>query len=126
MPTNFFKLGNPKVVLKNAYSWRINKSLFQQLNSICHNYKPILSYAFLKKCTWNATVILLEMWLIILFFFQVELSELVSADMLVVSVSATDRDSGLNGRITYRLLSSPLQGFYIQPDNGKDILTAGK
>ncbi|XP_018558735.1 LOW QUALITY PROTEIN: protocadherin-23 [Lates calcarifer] len=50
--------------------------------------------------------------------YQVELSELVSADMLVVSVSATDRDSGLNGRITYRLLSSPLQGFYIQPDNG--------
>ncbi|XP_040892286.1 protocadherin-23 [Toxotes jaculatrix] len=50
--------------------------------------------------------------------YQVELSELVSADTLVVSVSATDRDSGLNGKITYRLLSSPLQGFYIQPDNG--------
>lgn len=42
-----------------------------------------------------------------------------SADTLVLSVSATDRDSGLNGKITYRLLSSPLQGFYIQPDNGK-------
>ncbi|XP_059190480.1 protocadherin-23 [Centropristis striata] len=50
--------------------------------------------------------------------YQVELSELVSADTLVLSVSATDRDSGLNGKITYRLLSSPLQGFYIEPDNG--------
>ncbi|XP_068177196.1 protocadherin-23 [Antennarius striatus] len=50
--------------------------------------------------------------------YQVELSELVSADTLVLSVSATDRDSGLNGKIVYRLLSSPLQGFYILPDNG--------
>ncbi|KAM9362525.1 protocadherin-23 [Symphorus nematophorus] len=50
--------------------------------------------------------------------YQVELSELVSADTLVLSVSATDRDSELNGKITYRLLSSPLQGFYIQPENG--------
>ncbi|KAG7237073.1 hypothetical protein INR49_032818 [Caranx melampygus] len=50
--------------------------------------------------------------------YQVELSELVSGDTLIMSVSATDRDSGLNGKITYRLLSSPLQGFYIQPDNG--------
>ncbi|XP_068607158.1 protocadherin-23 [Brachionichthys hirsutus] len=50
--------------------------------------------------------------------YQVELSELVLADTLVLSVSATDRDSGLNGKIVYRLLSSPPQGFYIQPDNG--------
>ncbi|XP_067441162.1 protocadherin-23 [Thunnus thynnus] len=50
--------------------------------------------------------------------YQVELSELVSADTFVLSVSATDRDSGVNGEITYRLLSSPLQGFYIHPDNG--------
>ncbi|XP_044045793.1 protocadherin-23 [Siniperca chuatsi] len=50
--------------------------------------------------------------------YQVELSELVSADTLVLSMSATDRDSGLNGKITYRLLSSPLQGFYIEPENG--------
>lgn len=51
---------------------------------------------------------------------------MVSADTLVLSVSATDRDSGLNGKITYRLLSSLLQGFYIQPDNGKNSLTDGK
>ncbi|XP_020495326.2 protocadherin-23 [Labrus bergylta] len=50
--------------------------------------------------------------------YQVEMSELVSADTFILSVSATDRDSGLNGKITYRLLSSPLQGFYIQPENG--------
>ncbi|KAI9525461.1 hypothetical protein NQZ68_006008 [Dissostichus eleginoides] len=50
--------------------------------------------------------------------YQVELSELVTADTFVLSVSATDRDAGLNGKITYRLLSSPLQGFYIEPDNG--------
>ncbi|XP_072240912.1 protocadherin-23 [Leuresthes tenuis] len=50
--------------------------------------------------------------------YQVELSELVSEDTLVLTVSAIDRDSGLNGNISYRLLSSPLQGFYIQPDTG--------
>ncbi|XP_023149534.2 protocadherin-23 [Amphiprion ocellaris] len=50
--------------------------------------------------------------------YQVELSELVSANTFVLSVSATDTDSGLNGKISYRLLSSPLQGFYIHPDNG--------
>lgn len=66
------------------------------------------------------------MCLIICSLFKVELSELVSADTLVLSVSATDRDSGLNGKITYRLLSSPLQGFYIKPDNGEHSLTDGK
>lgn len=45
------------------------------------------------------------------------------ADTLVLTVSATDRDDGLNGKVTYRLLSSPLQGFYIQPENGKYSLT---
>ncbi|KAM6939461.1 protocadherin-23 [Xenentodon cancila] len=50
--------------------------------------------------------------------YQVAVSELVPADALVLSVSATDRDSGLNSEISYRLLSSPLQGFYIQPDTG--------
>ncbi|KAK5865746.1 hypothetical protein PBY51_019991 [Eleginops maclovinus] len=50
--------------------------------------------------------------------YQVEMSELVSAGAFVLSVSATDRDSGLNGKINYRLLSSPLQGFHIDPDNG--------
>ncbi|XP_014897498.1 protocadherin-16 [Poecilia latipinna] len=49
---------------------------------------------------------------------RVEVSELVSADTLVVNVAATDRDSGLNGKISYRLLSSPLHAFYIQKDNG--------
>lgn len=55
------------------------------------------------------------------FVSKVDLSELAPADTLVLSVSATDRDSGLNGKITYRLLSSPLQGFYIQADSGKMV-----
>lgn len=50
--------------------------------------------------------------------YQVELSELVSAETLVVSVSANDKDTGPSGKVTYRLLSSPLQGFYILPDEG--------
>uniref|UniRef100_A0A8C5DX71 Cadherin domain-containing protein n=1 Tax=Gouania willdenowi TaxID=441366 RepID=A0A8C5DX71_GOUWI len=53
--------------------------------------------------------------------YQVELSEQVPADTLVLSLCAIDNDSGLNGKISYRLLSSPLQGFHIQPDNGKTI-----
>ncbi|XP_072319756.1 protocadherin-23 [Eucyclogobius newberryi] len=50
--------------------------------------------------------------------YQVELSELLPAESLVVSVSATDRDSGPRGEVVYRLLSSPLQGFYILEDQG--------
>lgn len=57
------------------------------------------------------------MWLAVVL--KVDLSEMAGADTLVLSVSATDRDSGLNGEITYRLLSSPLQGFHVQPDSGK-------
>lgn len=57
------------------------------------------------------------MWLVIVL--KVDLSEMATADTLVLSVSATDRDSGLNGEITYRLLSSPLQGFHVQPDSGE-------
>lgn len=52
---------------------------------------------------------------------KVDLSELAGADTLVLTVSATDRDSGANGQVTYRLLSSPLQGFYIQADSGKMV-----
>ncbi|XP_067261327.1 protocadherin-23 isoform X2 [Chanodichthys erythropterus] len=51
-------------------------------------------------------------------FYQVLLPEHTSADTYVVSVSATDKDSGQNGNISYRLLSSPVRGFYIDPDNG--------
>uniref|UniRef100_A0A8C1VX50 Protocadherin-16 n=1 Tax=Cyprinus carpio TaxID=7962 RepID=A0A8C1VX50_CYPCA len=50
--------------------------------------------------------------------YQVVLPEQTSANSYVVSVSATDKDSGQNGRISYRLLSSPARGFYIYPENG--------
>ncbi|XP_076001821.1 protocadherin-23 [Genypterus blacodes] len=50
--------------------------------------------------------------------YQVALSELTPADTLVVSVSATDRDSGQNGKISYRLLPSASQHFYIHTHNG--------
>ncbi|XP_064191411.1 protocadherin-23 [Anguilla rostrata] len=50
--------------------------------------------------------------------YQVVLSELSSVDTFVLALSATDRDSGLNGRVSYRLLTSPLKGFYIHAENG--------
>ncbi|XP_076872540.1 protocadherin-23 [Brachyhypopomus gauderio] len=50
--------------------------------------------------------------------YQVFLPELTSADSFVVAVMATDKDSGLNGKISYRLLSSPMSGFYINTENG--------
>ncbi|KAJ8001296.1 hypothetical protein DPEC_G00192850, partial [Dallia pectoralis] len=50
--------------------------------------------------------------------YQVEFPELSPANMLMLTVSATDRDSGLNRKLNYRLLSSPLYGFYIHQDNG--------
>ncbi|XP_072526719.1 protocadherin-23 [Salminus brasiliensis] len=56
-------------------------------------------------------------------FYQVKLPELTSANSFVVAVSATDKDSGLNGRISYRLLSSPMKGFYIHAENGSIYTT---
>ncbi|KAL1023495.1 hypothetical protein UPYG_G00041480 [Umbra pygmaea] len=50
--------------------------------------------------------------------YQVEFPELSPANTLILTVSATDRDSGVNGKLSYRLLLSPLHGFYIHPDNG--------
>lgn len=53
-----------------------------------------------------------------MFVSQVVLPELTPADVFVVAVSATDRDSNLNGKISYRLLSSVKSGFYIDNENG--------
>uniref|UniRef100_A0A8B9HAW7 Cadherin domain-containing protein n=1 Tax=Astyanax mexicanus TaxID=7994 RepID=A0A8B9HAW7_ASTMX len=50
--------------------------------------------------------------------FSLEFYQLTSADSFVVAVSATDRDSGLNGKISYRLLSSLMKGFYVDAENG--------
>ncbi|XP_072563906.1 protocadherin-23 isoform X2 [Paramormyrops kingsleyae] len=50
--------------------------------------------------------------------YQVLLPELTSADTSVLTLSASDRDSGLNGVVTYRLVSPPTEGFYISPVNG--------
>uniref|UniRef100_A0AAY4A8E4 Protocadherin-16 n=1 Tax=Denticeps clupeoides TaxID=299321 RepID=A0AAY4A8E4_9TELE len=55
--------------------------------------------------------------------YQVEFPELTSSGTFVLAVSATDRDAGLNGRISYRLLSSSLTGFYIDTENGNCTLT---
>ncbi|KAI4901849.1 hypothetical protein NFI96_034596 [Prochilodus magdalenae] len=56
-------------------------------------------------------------------YYQVVLPELTSADTFVVAVTATDKDSGLNGKLSYRLLSSPMKGFYIDADNGSIYTT---
>uniref|UniRef100_A0A667XAH2 Cadherin domain-containing protein n=1 Tax=Myripristis murdjan TaxID=586833 RepID=A0A667XAH2_9TELE len=53
--------------------------------------------------------------------YQVQTSSVILHDIFFTNLSvlfATDRDSGLNGEVSYRLLSSPAQGFYIHPDNG--------
>ncbi|XP_053711047.1 protocadherin-23 isoform X2 [Synchiropus splendidus] len=50
--------------------------------------------------------------------YQVELPELVPQDTFVLSVSATDRDSGDSGKVSYKLLTSASHGFYIHPNNG--------
>ncbi|XP_072302038.1 protocadherin-16 [Eucyclogobius newberryi] len=50
--------------------------------------------------------------------YQVTLPEHTAAGSAVVTVTATDRDSGDNGRITYRVMSSTQEGFYIDPNNG--------
>uniref|UniRef100_W5KLY4 Protocadherin-16 n=1 Tax=Astyanax mexicanus TaxID=7994 RepID=W5KLY4_ASTMX len=50
--------------------------------------------------------------------YQVTLPEHSPPGSAVVTVTATDRDSGENGRVTYRVLSSSREGFYIDPNNG--------
>ncbi|KAK0134170.1 Protocadherin-23 [Merluccius polli] len=50
--------------------------------------------------------------------YQVEASEDAPANALIVTLLATDADSGVNGKVSYRLLNSPSQSFNIHPDNG--------
>nr|XP_015817127.2 protocadherin-16 [Nothobranchius furzeri] len=50
--------------------------------------------------------------------YQVTLPEQTPPGSAVITVTATDRDSGDNGRITYRVMSSTQEGFYIDPRNG--------
>ncbi|KAJ7995813.1 hypothetical protein DPEC_G00248480 [Dallia pectoralis] len=55
--------------------------------------------------------------------YQVTLAEHSPAGSVVVTVTATDRDHGENGHITYRLTSSTQNMFYIDPSNGTLFLT---
>ncbi|XP_054639199.1 protocadherin-16-like [Dunckerocampus dactyliophorus] len=50
--------------------------------------------------------------------YQVTLPEHTPAGSVVVTVTATDRDSGENGKIAYSVLSSTQEGFYVDPNNG--------
>ncbi|MBN3320699.1 PCD16 protein, partial [Atractosteus spatula] len=50
--------------------------------------------------------------------YQVTLPEHSPPGSPVVTVTATDRDSGKNGKVTYRVMSSSRDGFYIDPSNG--------
>ncbi|XP_038820726.1 protocadherin-16-like [Salvelinus namaycush] len=50
--------------------------------------------------------------------YQVTLPEHSPPGSPVVTVTATDRDSGENGKVTYRVTSSTRGGFYVDPSNG--------
>ncbi|XP_042287246.1 protocadherin-16-like [Thunnus maccoyii] len=50
--------------------------------------------------------------------YQVTLPEHTPPGSAVVTVTATDRDSGENGKISYKVMSSTQEGFYIDPNNG--------
>lgn len=52
---------------------------------------------------------------------QVALAEHSPPGTPVITVTATDQDSGENGRVTYRLMSSSKQGFYIDSSNGTEL-----
>ncbi|XP_056442399.1 protocadherin-23 [Gadus chalcogrammus] len=55
--------------------------------------------------------------------YQVEASEEAPANTLIATLSATDLDSGVNGKVSYRLLNSPPLSFNIHPDNGSVFTT---
>uniref|UniRef100_A0A8C6NV07 Protocadherin-16 n=1 Tax=Nothobranchius furzeri TaxID=105023 RepID=A0A8C6NV07_NOTFU len=50
--------------------------------------------------------------------YQVTVSEQLPAGSSVITVTATDRDSGENGKITYQVMSSTKGVFFIDPSNG--------
>uniref|UniRef100_A0A8C1ZWP9 Protocadherin-16 n=1 Tax=Cyprinus carpio TaxID=7962 RepID=A0A8C1ZWP9_CYPCA len=50
--------------------------------------------------------------------YQVTLPEHSPSGSPIITVTATDRDSGENGKVTYRVVSSTRDGFYIDPKNG--------
>lgn len=50
-------------------------------------------------------------------------SEHLPAGSALVTVTATDRDFGENGKVTYKVLSSSKGAFYIDSSNGKPICT---
>ncbi|CAG6000189.1 unnamed protein product [Menidia menidia] len=50
--------------------------------------------------------------------YQATVSEHLPAGSAVITVTATDRDSGENGKITYKVTSSTKGVFYIDPSNG--------
>ncbi|XP_064158213.1 protocadherin-16 isoform X1 [Anguilla rostrata] len=50
--------------------------------------------------------------------YQVTLLEHSPPGSPVITVTATDRDSGENGKVTYRVMSSTRDGFHIDPSNG--------
>ncbi|EPQ20282.1 Protocadherin-16 [Myotis brandtii] len=56
--------------------------------------------------------------------YQVTLLEHTPPGSAILSVSATDRDSGANGHISYHL-ASPAEGFSVDPNNGTLFTTAG-
>ena len=47
------------------------------------------------------------------------MSEHLPAGSAVITVTATDHDSGENGKITYKVMSSTRGVFHIDPSNGK-------
>ncbi|KAK2846728.1 hypothetical protein Q5P01_009727 [Channa striata] len=51
-------------------------------------------------------------------FYQVTISEHLPAGSAIITVTATDRDSGENGKIIYRVMSSTRGIFHIDPNNG--------
>lgn len=58
------------------------------------------------------------------YYHQVTVAEHLPAGSAVITVTATDRDSGENGKITYKVMSSTRGVFYIDPNNGKKLIIA--
>nr|XP_033718340.1 protocadherin-16 isoform X2 [Tursiops truncatus] len=56
--------------------------------------------------------------------YQVMLLEHTPPGSAILSVSATDRDSGANGHVSYHL-ASPAEGFSVDPNNGTLFTTVG-
>lgn len=59
---------------------------------------------------------------VVRFISQADIPEFTGSGVKILTVTATDADSGINSVLTYNLIVNPTGGFYIDPNTGKHAI----